>query len=609
MCGIYGTSLNFSKEVIAEKLRLMDFRGPDFCGIKEYPSVYEKKISLGHVRLSIIDLDSRSNQPFDYNDTISIVFNGEIYNYKELKRNHLSDVTFKTTSDTEVICAMYERYGSDCVNYFNGMFAYVLFDRKKNILVGARDRLGKKPLYYKHNNSGFEFASQLKAINHCNNLSIDPLARQFYILHGYIPDPYSIFSEVRKLRAGESFVYNISENTISIKSYWNIFDNTCHFDLPKSYEEAKRTVKELLFDSVRLRLEADVPVGMFLSGGIDSSLVSAVVSKLNKNVCAYTIGFDDKKYDESHNALEIAKALDIPIKVNICHGEEQAKIFEDYINFYDEPFCDPSMIPTSLVSQKARQDVKVVLGGDGGDELFFGYSKYLYILERVNQYKKPYWLRKFFAPYFLWKKGYLDMIYSTQRSFSDVYRSEGIFVYNFDGAEKFNRIELAKKLPDNEIFKKDRGILSYSDYDMKFFLNAMNQKVDRASMRSSLELRTPLMDYRLAEYSRLLPFDYLYGKYGLKTILKDILFDIIPQKLLDRPKQGFTPPTATWFKSSLKKSLSDVITFQNIELLFPELDAQKVINLRDRFLKGEKMDARRFWALYTYINWHYKYVR
>ena len=137
----------------------------------------------------------------------------------------------------------------------------------------------------------------------------------------------------------------------------------------------------------------------------------------------------------------------------------------------------------------------------------------------------------------------------------------------------------------------------------------MNQKVDRASMRSSLELRTPLMDYRLAEYSRLLPFDYLYGKYGLKTILKDILFDIIPQKLLDRPKQGFTPPTATWFKSSLKKSLSDVITFQNIELLFPELDAQKVINLRDRFLKGEKMDARRFWALYTYINWHYKYVR
>lgn len=609
MCGIYGTTFPYNREVIERKLELMKFRGPNYTGIKEFDVYPDIKLTLGHVRLSILDLDARSNQPFVYNNSISIVFNGEVYNYKELTEQYLSDVTLRTTSDTEVICAMYEKFGMDCVNYLNGMFAYVIYDKNKNILTGARDRLGKKPFYYWFTNEGFEFASQIKVIKYGNDMQIDELARKFYVLQGYIPDPYCIFKGVKKLRAGEHFVYHLDSRELKINNYWNIFDNTCGFTAPKSFDEAKETVKDLLFDSVRMRLRADVPVGIFLSGGIDSSLTSAIVSKINKNICAYTIGFDNSRYDESKYAKAVAESLGIPIKVCMCVGSDQQQIFDDYINYFDEPFCDPSMIPSSLVAQKAKEDVTVVLGGDGGDELFFGYKKYEYILPRLEQYKKPYWLRKIASPLYLLKGGWQDMIFATQKDYADVFRSEGIFVYDFGGAEKFDRLLLAKQLPDREIFKKERGVLSYSDYDMKFFMNAVNQKVDRATMRCSLELRNPIMDYKIAEYSRLIPFEYLYTQeLKLKSILKSILYDMVPRKLLERQKRGFTPPTSDWFRGSLKEKMLDVITENNVRELLPDLDANKYISLRDEFISGKDMDARMFWSVYTYINWfeHYK---
>ena len=609
MCGIYGTTFPYNREVIERKLELMKFRGPNYTGIKEFDIYPDIKLTLGHVRLSILDLDARSNQPFVYNNSISIVFNGEVYNYKELTEQYLSDVTLRTTSDTEVICAMYEKFGMDCVNYLNGMFAYVIYDKNKNILTGARDRLGKKPFYYWFTNEGFEFASQIKVIKYGNDMQIDELARKFYVLQGYIPDPYCIFKGVKKLRAGEHFVYHLDSRELKINNYWNIFDNTCGFTAPKSFDEAKETVKDLLFDSVRMRLRADVPVGIFLSGGIDSSLTSAIVSKINKNICAYTIGFDNSRYDESKYAKAVAESLGIPIKVCMCVGSDQQQIFDDYINYFDEPFCDPSMIPSSLVAQKAKEDVTVVLGGDGGDELFFGYKKYEYILPRLEQYKKPYWLRKIASPLYLLKGGWQDMIFATQKDYADVFRSEGIFVYDFGGAEKFDRLLLAKQLPDREIFKKERGVLSYSDYDMKFFMNAVNQKVDRATMRCSLELRNPIMDYKIAEYSRLIPFEYLYTQeLKLKSILKSILYDMVPRKLLERQKRGFTPPTSDWFRGPLKEKMLDVITENNVRELLPDLDVNKYISLRDEFISGKDMDARMFWSVYTYINWfkHYK---
>ena len=604
MCGIYGTTLRYKPDVIRHKLSLMRFRGPDYMGYESIPTPDGKEMTLGHVRLSIIDLDARSNQPFKYNDNIFIVFNGEIYNYKELKKQYLTDVIFRTESDTEVICAMYEKYGEKSVKYLNGMFAFVIYDKNKNILFGARDRLGKKPFYYWHSDKGFEFASQPKVIQYDNQFHIDAFARQLYLLQGVIPDPYCAFQELSKLRAGQSFIYAVNTNKLEIKQYWDLFTNSCGFTAPRSYEEAKEQVKELLFDAVRIRLDADVPVGTFLSGGIDSSLVCAIVAHYNKNLCAYTAHFDNSEFDESKYAVATAQHLGIPVKVCDCSGEELGEVFEDYIEYFDEPFADDSLIPTSIVAQKAREDVTVILGGDGGDELFYGYPKYEWTKQRLEQYEKPYWLRKLASPYFYYKGGKEELMQSTQSNYADVYRSLGMFCYSMEGTEKFDRIRLAQQQPDGDLLhNKERGVLAYSDYDMKTFMNAVNMKVDRATMRCSLELRSPIMDYRVAEYSRLLPYEYQNGKYGLKTILKDILYQRVPQKLLDRPKRGFVPPTKDWFRGVRKEDFLKTVTKERLEVLFPEIDTVKYLTARDKFLSGKIENSRMFFSIYTYIKW------
>lgn len=609
MCGIFGTTRRYERSIVEHKLELMNFRGPDHTGMEVIRTPDGETLTLGHVRLSIIDLDSRSNQPFVYTDDISIVFNGEVYNFLELKKQYLCDVTLRTESDTEVICAMYEKYGLDSVKLLNGMFAFVIYDRRKNLMVGARDRLGKKPLYYWHEGKNFEFASQPKVIKYANDFHIDATARQFYLLQGVIPDPYSPFEEVKKLRAGECFTFNLASGKLDIQTYWDVDTNSCGFTAPKSYDEAKQMVKDLLFDAVRLRLNANVPVGTFLSGGIDSSLICAIVSKFNKDLCAYTAGFDNQQFDESHFAVDVARSLGVPIKVCPCTGDDLMKVFNDYITYFDEPFADDSLIPSSLVAEKARQDVTVILGGDGGDELFYGYPKYEWTKARLHQYKKPYWLRKLFTPYFKHKGGEGEVMQSTQHDYADVYRSLGMFCYDMGGAEKFDRITLGKQQPDMKYLQnKQRGILAYSDYDMKTFMNAVNQKVDRATMRCSLELRSPIMDYRVVEYSRLLPYEYMInGELGLKRILKDILYEMVPRELLDRPKRGFVPPTKDWFRGELKEELLDIVSHDNIKQLIPELDADKFIPLRNDFVKGNEINSRMLFTIYTYIMWYKTY--
>lgn len=610
MCGIYGTTFRYDRETIGKKLELMKFRGPDHTGVEEIFTPDGQQLTLGHVRLSIIDIDARSNQPFRYNDDICIVFNGEVYNYLELKRQYLQDVRLRTESDTEVICAMYEKMGTSCVEKFNGMFAFVIFDRRQNVLFGARDRLGKKPFFYRHTDKGFEFASQPKVIAWGNRFTIDTLARQFYLLQGVIPDPYTPYNEVKKLRAGEQMVYHIASGKLDVTTYWDLHSNSCHFTAPKTYDEAKETVRSLITDAVRLRLNANVPVGTFLSGGIDSSLVCAIVAKFNKNLCAYTAQFDNQEFDESHYAVDVAHSLGVPIKVCHCSGERLLEVFRDYTDYFDEPFADDSLIPQSLVAEMARQDVTVILGGDGGDEEFYGYPKYEWTRARLQQYHKNYWLRKLFTPYFRLRGGKADAIQSTQRDYADVYRALGMFCYDMGGCERFDRIALGKRQPDGKYLEdKQRGILAYSDYDMKTFMNAVNEKVDRATMRCSMELRSPLMDYRVAEYSRLLPYEYLFGGgLGLKRILKDILFEMVPRQLLDRPKQGFVPPVKEWFRDVERENLVETASRENVAELLPEINPERFINFRDRFIHGENVSSRIMFTVFTYIKWYKDYM-
>lgn len=603
MCGIYGTTIRYNEMLLEKKLDRIKFRGPDHTGFRHYKISTQKQLTLGHNRLSIIDLEKRSNQPFDYNESISIVFNGEIYNYKELKKTYIADYKLQTTSDTEVICAMYERFGEECLYYLNGMFAFVIYDHRKQILFGARDRLGKKPFYYQLSDKGIEFSSQLSQIQIGNSFTIDETARLFYLMLSYIPDPYCIYKEVKKLKPGHCFTYSICDQIFREKEYWNPFCNSCNFDTPKSYIEAKETVKELLYDSVKHRLMSDVPVGVFLSGGIDSSLVAAIVSQVNPQLSCFNIGFKEKKFDESKYANAVAQALHLPFVHSYCDTNEMLAMLNNFTYYWDEPFGDISLIPTSLVAQKAKEKVTVVLGGDGGDELFWGYSRYFRFKQMDTIYKYP--LLKNFLYYCLKPFQPAERI-SEKLQYSNVYDYYLASRMRYGNAEKYIKLEVARELPNVALLHAGRGLLSPSDYDMAEYMNScINTKNDRGTMRFSLELRNPIMDYRLAEYSRLLPFNFLYDtKMGGKKILKDILYGMIDKQLFDRPKQGFRAPIGKWFKNELKNSLLDTISLDNLEALFPELVSEKIITYRDNFLLQGKLLAQPLWNLYSYILWY-----
>ena len=605
MCGIYGTTKKYSNEILLHKLSLMKFRGPNHLEFKKFKKINGDEISLGHVRLSIIDLDQRSNQPFEYNDNISIVFNGEIYNYEELKRMHLKDIHFRTNCDTEVICAMYEKYGRDCVKYFNGMFAYVIFDKTNNVLVGARDRLGKKPFYYHLSKDSFEFASQVNPIKYNNQFSISDVSRQLYLLYGYISEPHCIYKEISKLRAGQMFTLHLDSYKIEIEQYWDIFSNSCNFSRPKSYEEAREQVKELLWDAVRIRLNADVAIGMFLSGGIDSSLISAIVSKINKNITAYTIGFNDNRFNESHHAIQVANALGVPIKINYCEGDEMIKTLKNISTFFDEPFADTSFVPTCLLSEKTSLDVTVALGGDGGDEFFYGYNSYFGLDKKRLFYKSI-------------PLNYRLFLYSILKNYSsnhiiDLLQYEHIFDahtarFSYGNIAEGLNIDIKKIVnnnPDIHYAKnKERNYLALSDYDIKHYMcSCINTKTDRASMRSSLELRSPLMDYRIAEYSRMIPYEYQYSvETGGKRILKDILFEIIPKRILERPKMGFGAPVGNWLSGPLKNDTLRVLSsFCQCDI--PEINIEYINSIRNNLSAGMEYDDKSLFKIYTYLNW------
>ena len=609
MCGIFGTTKLYNNEVIKKKLSSMNFRGPDYQGYKTYLVKEGQPLIFGHVRLAILDLDERSNQPFSYNDNISVVFNGEIYNYESIKKQHLSDLSFKTSSDTEVLCAMYDRYGVDCVSYFNGMFSFVIYDKSKNLLFGARDRLGKKPFYYKHTSDSFEFSSQLTPIliGNGDKFTISSVSRQYFLLDGYIPDPLSVFEEVKKLRAGQFFTLSLDNFKMNIQTYWDIFSNTCNFTSPKSYEEAKETVKELLRDAVKIRLNADVPVGLFLSGGIDSSLVSAVTASINRDITAFTIGFDDEKLNESEYAAKVAESIGVNFVSNQCEGGDMLSVFNNITKYYDEPFADFSLIPTSMLAGKSRQSVTVALGGDGADEFFMGYYDAYKIWEqRESLYKRiPYNARKvLFNILKLHPYGY-HYSYIQYKTIIEAYMAEGNYGH-FYGAEKYDALQIAKRNPDIRYLNSDRGIMAFSDNDIKHYMNScINTKTDRATMRSSLELRSPLMDYRLAEYSRLLPVEYMVSEErGGKRILKDILYEMIPKEILERPKMGFSPPVRKWFRNELRQYLIDNINEKNIEEIIPDLNAKKIVKLRDKFLQNKRISGLTFFKIYMYQEWY-----
>ncbi|MFD2823589.1 asparagine synthase (glutamine-hydrolyzing) [Lacinutrix iliipiscaria] len=603
MCGIYGSTLKYSPSQVKDKLERASFRGPDasqftFIGKDE-------NIVFGHNRLAIIDLDERSNQPFTYKH-IHIVFNGEIYNFITIKKELISKgYSFNTTSDTEVLCAAYLEYGKAFINKLNGMFAFVIYDEEKQCLFGARDRMGQKPFYYTLKDKGFEFASQISSIQlHNTDLTISSQAISLYLTWGNIPDPYSIFNEVHKLEAGYSFEYDLKTNHFKKEQYWDI--SSRKIELYKgSYDDAKEELSHLIKDASSIRLFADVPVGVFLSGGIDSSIIAALASQTTESkIKTFSVKFNEKGFDESEYASQVANHLKTEHHVIDCNYSEGLDLIENFNHYFDEPFADASAIPSMLLAKHTRKHVTVALSGDGGDESFIGYTRYKWLKQVEPFYRLPAFIRQGSSkligsmPHYKLKTIAKGL---EHQNIEDLYLaiSSGI-----DNAWVKNHKECTNVVEQSYLKHSEKNLLErISDFDLKTYLNwDINTKVDRATMAFSLEARAPLLDYRVVEFARRLPTHFKYHKNNQKRILKDALYNHVPKHIFDRPKAGFTMPFSNWFRTELKEFVLDELNEESLKQI-PNIDVQEVQLRIKQHMDGSWNRYPLIWKLLVLKQW------
>lgn len=606
MCGIYGSTIQYNESQIKEKLNRTAYRGPDQSGSKVYGST-DKIITFGHNRLSIIDLDPRSNQPFTYQNKIHIVFNGEIYNFKTIKSNLLlKGHHFNTTSDTEVICAAYLEYGEECVAHFNGMFAFVIYDENKQHFFGARDRLGKKPFYYYHNGKDFEFASQLSSIQLNNqNLSISEKSITYYLAWNTIPDPYSIFNEIHKLLPGHTFIFELNSGVFKTKQYWDIdYQNPPNFK--GTYEDAKDELSSILTDAVSSRLFADVPVGVFLSGGIDSSIISAFATKTSSTkIKTFSVKFNEKGYDESTYAQQVADHLQTDHHIIECNYKEGIDLIENFHHYFDEPFADSSAIPSMLLAKYTKKNVTVALSGDGGDEAFIGYHRYQWIMNANKAYKTlPYPIRKYGGSIFSNIPSDKIKLYAEIFSLKDINELYMRSLTGIDLSYIKSNIDYTNIPEYTYLGHSNKNLYErISDFDIKTYLNwDINTKVDRATMAFSLEARAPLLDHRVIELANSLPTEFKVKNNIQKRILKDILYDFVPKEIFDRRKAGFSMPFSNWFKNELKDYVLQELSEENLKSI-PCINSKAIKDLIEQHMSGNWDRYSIIWKLLVLKQW------
>jgi asparagine synthase (glutamine-hydrolysing) len=579
MCGLtgifeYQRTTDVSRELIHCMNETIVHRGPDDEGIFVGPGV-----GLGFRRLSIIDL-SGGHQPISNEDgSIWVMLNGEIYNYRELRKDlDQKGHTFATHSDTESIVHLYEEYGEDCFARLRGMFAIILWDSKQRKLLMARDRVGKKPLFYSANAKRILFGSELKALLASNDLDreLDAEALCDYFSFGYIPAPKSIYRSVRKLLPGHYIVVS-GDGCVREQSYWKL-----SFAETESHSEAEwcERIRHELCEATRVRLMSDVPLGAFLSGGIDSSSIVATMARLmNKPVTSCSIGFDVPEFDESKYARQVAEQFHTDHHEQTVEPDAVA-IVDKLAWHYDEPFADSSAIPTYYVSAVARKQVTVALGGDGGDENFAGYRRYQFdVMENRIRARVPEALRSsVFGPLGRWYPAlaWAPRIFRAKATFQSLSRNplEGYFnsISIFRVGEKsrllqkdfqdrlggYDSIEVLKQHYDQAGTDDPLSRIQY--VDIKTYLaDDILAKVDRASMAVSLEVRAPLLDHRLMETVARIPSSLkLRGLEG-KYILKKAMESTLSREILYRAKQGFAVPLAHWFRHELKDMARETI--------------------------------------------------
>ncbi len=620
MCGICGKiyfddSRRVSQYEIETMADSMIHRGPDDEGL-----FIHNNVGLGFRRLSIIDLNT-GHQPISNEDeTIQIVFNGEIYNFLELRKQLQSlGHSFKTNTDTEVIVHLYEQYGADCLRYLRGMFAFSIWDEKEQKLFCARDRFGIKPFFYSINNERFIFGSELKVILSSEkiNKEIDNLALDSFFTFGYVAGENTIFKEIKKLKPAHYLELNIKKKFVNIQRYWDV---SFEPDYKTTEEEWSVQLEEQLSDSVKSHLVSDVPLGAFLSGGIDSSAVVAMMSKHSSSqVKTFSIGFHEEEFNELKFARQIAE------KYNTEHHEqivkpESIELLPKLARAYDEPFADSSAIPTYYVSKFAREYVTVVLSGDGGDELFAGYNSY----QKLNAFYKynltPAVFNSLFwgninkaIPVSVKGKGFTYYL-SKDRRLVGAYialmtQSERPFLYREHVWENIKRssAEFYKERIINSCGTKD-FISRMQELDIKtYMVDDILTKVDRASMQNSLEVRVPILDHKFAEFTFKIPSELKLKGKDKKYIFKKAMSKYLTDDVLFHKKQGFAVPLKYWFKNDLKDYLHERFTSNN-NFINEHFDTSFMLKMISDAESGKRNLNGSIWALLFLDAWAQQYI-
>ena len=634
MCGIVGfiyRDTNQSRDELLDSCLSMTEqikrRGPDAVGVWVDEA---SQLALGHRRLSIIDLSSNGAQPMVSQSGNSVIsYNGEVYNFKELKAELISSgVVFRGHSDTEVILEACEHWGVErTAKRLIGMFAFAFWNGSELFIV--RDRIGVKPLYWGLFNKVFLFGSELKSlrVNPYFKASLDKNALATYIYRGHIPAPFCIYENVHKLLPGH--ILKISKDfKISTSSYWSLTDvylNNKHYFDHMSDQEVINNFDELLKDAIRKRMISDVPLGAFLSGGIDSSLVVAIMQELSSSpIKTFSIGYKDKAYSESEFAKAIAEYIGTDHSTLIVEPNDVVALVPELPLVYDEPMCDMAQPAVMLLSKLTRKYVTVSLSGDGGDELFIGYHRYWQfkhfagILALVPDAVKPiiYAIIHSVSPKTFDKllPNIISKKFSGHRihAFAELFKHKGISGLSYIGNEHLINIctEGCPYKLDTERFA-EKNIKDFI-YRMQFndmhssFPDDMLTKVDRASMWYSLEVRVPLVDHRIVEMAFCLPEKFKLRNRQSKWLMRQILYKRVPKKLTDRPKQGFTIPTERWLRVELKDWLIDLLSTERIKAqnLF---DPRKVEYIVNSHLKGTRSYTSALWKLLMFQAWYNEY--
>jgi len=608
MCGIAGVvaSRPVAPGLGAAMAAAIVHRGPDDDGLWTSPNGC---VVLAHRRLAIVDLSSAGRNPMAWaGGRYRITYNGEVYNYRELRRELEADgLQFRTQTDTEVVLAAYATWGETCVSRFNGMFAFAIWDEQEQRLFLARDRVGKKPLYFGRYGDQLTFGSEQKVLladpEFPRTLNRDALA--LYLRYGYVPAPHAIFQAASKLPPGHTATYESGQ--LSVRAFW---DPIALANLPRrapaSVAQACEQLEVLLTDAVRTRMVADVPVGAFLSGGIDSSLVSALMVEAGGRVKTYSIAFENPAYDESAHALAMAQHLGTEHHQEVCSEARMLEIVDQLPDFLDEPFADSSAIPTYLVSRFAREQVTVALTGDGGDEVFFGYPRYLAMAQGGAPSSWPLWLRQAAA-------GVASLVpHRKIRRAAEIIRSPepdeyARFVVWWPRAQ----VEQMTGTAVVEAPAYARGIAGLRTVDRRLRPPVLDMetylpddilfKVDRMSMAVSLESRCPLLDTRVVEFGLSLPPEMLFQGGTGKLMLRTLLRKRVPAHLFERPKMGFGVPLDDWFRGPLRAPMEDALASGQLARL--GLDPSTPRRQWADFLAGRASRTDVLWNIFSLMRW------